>query len=143
MHELFYCSMAVREMLDADIVDMLKVAREKNARLGVTGLLVYQKRTREFMQILEGEKQVIFDLLETIIADKRHQSLHLIYDGVIPARNFKDWSMAFAELESVDKSKLEGISEFLEKGYTHELVKEKPSYATSLMQTFKDNLPVS
>jgi hypothetical protein len=143
VHELFYCSMATREMLDADILDMLKVAREKNARLEVTGLLVYQKRTKEFIQILEGEKQVIFDLLETIKSDKRHQALHLVYDGEIQERNFKSWSMGFADLESVDKSKLEGVSEFLEKGYTHELIRENPSYATSLMETFKKNLPVA
>ena len=35
-------------------LDLLKVARDKNARLEVTGLLVYQKRTNEFLQILEG-----------------------------------------------------------------------------------------
>ncbi len=143
MHELFYCSMATREMLDADILDMLKVAREKNARLEVTGLLVYQKRTREFMQILEGEKQVIFDLLETIKADERHLSLQLVYEGEIPERSFKGWSMGFADLESVDKSKLEGISDFLEKGYTHELIRDEPSYTTLLMETFKKSLPVA
>jgi hypothetical protein len=133
--------MATREMLDADILDMLKVAREKNARLEVTGLLVYQKRTKEFMQILEGEKQIIFDLLDTIRKDKRHSGLHLVYEGKVPERNFKDWSMGFADLESVDKSKLEGVSEFLEKGYTHELIRENPSYATILMETFKKSLP--
>lgn len=142
MHELFYCSMATREMQDADILDLLEVSREKNSRLEVTGLLVYQKRTREFMQILEGEKQVIFDLLETIKADKRHQSLKLIYEGEVPERSFKDWTMGFSDLESVDKSKLEGVSEFLEKGYTHELIQDEPTHATLLMETFKKNLPV-
>ncbi len=143
MHELFYCSMATREMRDADILDILKVSREKNARLEVTGLLVYQKRTREFMQILEGGKQVIFDLLETIKTDERHRSLKLIYNGEISKRSFKGWSMGFADLESVDKSKLEGISDFLEEGYTHELIRDEPSYTTVLMETFKKSLPVA
>ena len=35
MHELIYCSMATGEMLEADILDLLKVARDKNARLEV------------------------------------------------------------------------------------------------------------
>jgi hypothetical protein len=48
IYELIYCSMATGEMLEADILDLLKVARDKNARLEVTGLLVYQKRTNEF-----------------------------------------------------------------------------------------------
>jgi hypothetical protein len=141
MHSLLYCSMATREMLEADILDLLKVARDKNARLEVSGLLVYQKRTNEFLQILEGEKNVIFDLLETIKADDRHKRLHVIHDQEIPERGFKGWSMAFANMESIDKSKLEGISDFLEKGYTHELAKADPTWAAQIMQTFQDGLP--
>ena len=141
MHELFYCSMATKEMQDADILDLLTISREKNARLDVTGLLVYQKRTKEFMQILEGEKQVIFDLLDTIKADKRHQLLHVVLDGEVQGRSFKEWSMGFADLESVDKSKLEGVSAFLVKGFIHELIREVPSRAMVLMEVFKKSLP--
>jgi hypothetical protein len=67
--------MSVREKLDVNILDLMKAFREKNSRLQVTGLLVYQKGTREFMQILEVERQVIFDLLDIIKADKRHRFL--------------------------------------------------------------------
>ena len=63
MYELLYCSMATREMKEADILSILEKAREKNSRLGVTGLLVHQKRTNEFLQILEGEKEVVLSLL--------------------------------------------------------------------------------
>ena len=93
------------------------------------------------MQILEGEKQVIFDLLDTIKADDRHQSLYLVYDGDVQERNFNNWTMAFADLDSVNKSKLEGVSEFLKKGFTHELLREKPSYTTVLIDSFKKSLP--
>ena len=141
MHELLYCSIATREMLEADILDLLKVARDKNARLDVTGLLVYQKRTNEFLQILEGEKEVIFGLLETIKADDRHHSLHVIHDREIPERGFKSWRMAFANMESIDKSKLEGISDFLEKGYAYELSKTDPTWVAQIMQAFQDGLP--
>ena len=46
--------MASGGMLEADILDLLKLARNKNIRLEVTGLLVYQKWTNEFLRILEG-----------------------------------------------------------------------------------------
>jgi hypothetical protein len=46
--------MATGEMLEADILDLFKVARDKNARLDVISLLVYQRRTNEFLRILEG-----------------------------------------------------------------------------------------
>jgi hypothetical protein len=39
-----------RRNAKSDILGLLKVARDKNARLGVTGLLVYQKRTNEFFE---------------------------------------------------------------------------------------------
>ena len=41
--------------------------------------------------------------------------------------------MAFANMESIDKSKLEGISDFLEKGYTRELSKAGPTWVAQIM----------
>jgi hypothetical protein len=137
MHILFYCSVASKEMSDDDILDILKVARENNSQKNITGILVFQKKTREFMQILEGEKEAVFDLLDKIHDDERHTGLELVYDLKNEERTFKDWSMAFANLETVDKSKLEGISEFLEKGFTSELLKDNPAKTSRLIKTFK------
>ena len=49
--------------------------------------------------------------------------------------------MAFANMESIDKSKLEGISDFLEKGYAYELSKTDPTWVAQIMQTFQDGFP--
>ena len=141
MHELFYCSFAVREMSDADILDLLGVARSFNSENEITGILIYWIKTRQFMQILEGEKEVIFNLLEKIKRDKRHTGINLIYDGKIPDRTFGNWSMGFRNFSEIDKSKLEGFSEYLEKGFTNELIKKDPSKATNLFQSFKKILP--
>ncbi len=141
MHELFYCSFATREMTDADILDILEVARAFNKDNKITGILVYWVSTRQFMQILEGEKEVIFDLLEKIKKDKRHTGLNLIYDGEISNRSFGKWSMGFRNFESIDKSKLDGFSTILEKGFTNELIRENPSVAVKLFQAFKEILP--
>lgn len=141
MHELFYCSFAVREMSDKDILDILEVSRTNNVDTGITGILVYWIKTRQFMQILEGEKEAIFDLLEKIKKDKRHTGVSLVYEGEIPDRTFANWSMAFHNFEAIDKSNLEGFSEYLKKGFTKELLKNKPSTATNLFQFFKKMLP--
>jgi hypothetical protein len=124
MHTLFYSSVASRKMLDSDILDILEVSRDKNSHHLVTGILVYQKRSREFFQILEGEKEVIFRLLENIENDERNSSLDLIYDEEIPERNFKNWGMAFADLDSVENHKLDSFSEYLRKGFTSEVSQE-------------------
>ena len=47
------------------------------------GILAYQKESREFFQILEGEKETIFKLLENIKDDDRNSSVDLVYDEEI------------------------------------------------------------
>jgi len=93
------------------------------------------------MQILEGSEKAIFDLYEDIKKDDRHKSLKLIYSGETSERCFADWNMGFSKFESIDKSKLEGFSGFLEKGFTDELINGHPSTAISLFQSFKELLP--
>jgi hypothetical protein len=100
VHELLYCSIATREMLEADILDLLKMSRDNNTRLDVTGLLVYQKRTNDFLQILEGEKEVIFDLLETIKAVDRHHNFHVIYQNKLGLRKTSSCNLKVFSQES-------------------------------------------
>ena len=128
-------------MSDTDILNILETSRKRNAEDSITGILIYWTRTRQFMQILEGSKKAIFDLYEAIKKDDRHKSLKLIWDGEIPERCFANWTMGFSKFESIDKSKLEGFSGFLEKGFTDELINGHPSTAINLFQSFKELLP--
>jgi hypothetical protein len=93
LHELIYVSLAESEMSTADLTAMLEQARERNTKIGITGLLVY--RRQEFTQILEGNKADIFALYDRICKDKRHKGQYLMWDGPIQQRSFADWSMAF------------------------------------------------
>jgi hypothetical protein len=68
-------------------------------------------------------------LLETIKADERHRLLHVIHDQEIPEIGFKGWSVGVKNMASIDKSKLEENLDFLEKGYTYELLKQTPPRA--------------
>ena len=97
-----------------DLTALLTQSREKNARLKITGLLIYGKR--EFLQLLEGNKEDIFDLYNTIVKDKRHQQVNLLWDGAIDDRSFKDWSMAFLNIDDINLEKLKGYSSFLQQG---------------------------
>ena len=72
---------------------LLEHAREKNTRMGVTGLLCYDGRG--FLQIIEGESDVILDLFHAIQNDPRHTDIHILHDGEIEARAFSDWKMAY------------------------------------------------
>ena len=50
MHTLFYCSVASRIMQDSDILDILKVPRDKNPQLLITGIMVYRKKVEIFFR---------------------------------------------------------------------------------------------
>ncbi len=142
MHELFYCSQARTDISKDDILNILEVSRRYNKEQNITGILLYWKKTNQFMQVLEGDKKEIFDLFhDKICKDPRHSSAKLIHDGEIPERGFKNWSMAFKDLDEIDTSKLEGFSEFATADFTDERTRIKPSVAISLIQSFKDSLP--
>ncbi|MDH5535146.1 MAG: BLUF domain-containing protein [Betaproteobacteria bacterium] len=88
---------------------MHEQSRKKNPPLTITGLLVYHEQ--EFMQLLEGDKNVSLALYDTIVGDKRHSQVHLLWDGLVATRSFHDWSMAF-----VDRDKVSGCSRLLQEG---------------------------
>ncbi|MFT4579748.1 MAG: hypothetical protein ACI9UO_002595 [Nitrospinales bacterium] len=140
MHTLFYCSVASRIMQDSDILDILKVSRENNPYNLITGILVYSKKSREFFQILEGEKEAIFRLLENIENDERNLSVDLVYDEEIKERSFNNWGMAFADLDSVENSKLDGFSGYLEKGFSSELFQENIQSSNNIIKMFQHYL---
>ncbi|MES2408008.1 MAG: BLUF domain-containing protein [Pseudomonadota bacterium] len=113
-HELIYTSCARYGMDDAGLIELLTQSREKNARLNITGLLVYNNR--EFMQLLEGKKNDIFTLYDTIVNDRRHQQVQLLWDGEIEGRSFLDWSMAFLNMANMAPEMLKSYSRFLQDG---------------------------
>lgn len=142
MHELFYASEAKKDISKDDILNILEVSRRDNKNLGITGILLYWTETNQFMQVLEGEKQIIFDLFnDKIRKDPRHYSVNLIFDGEIPERGFKDWSMAFKDLDEIDTSKLQGFSEFAKLGFTDERTHIEKSTTIQLIECFREFLP--
>lgn len=138
LHELLYVSVETHPHIKEDLVSLLKKFREKNTRLGITGILLYYKK--HFFQVLEGEKNIIFELFKTIREDERHSSVILFWDKPIEERGFKDWTMAFINLNEVDKSKLTGFSEFLNKGFTSEITERHLTAARELLALCKSSL---
>lgn len=78
--------------LDAELGNILRVARTNNAAQGITGaLLVYDNW---FAQTLEGEEDAVRKLYAHIAADKRHDSVELREEGTVGVRVFSRWAMA-------------------------------------------------
>ena len=97
MYYLIYLSSSVKPMNHDQLSTLLQQCRDNNQKNGVTGMLLYQNGT--FMQMLEGDKQVILDLYDEIRKDDRHTGFHTVLAGEIAKRNFEDWSMGFFNMD--------------------------------------------
>lgn len=138
LHQILYVSVETHSLTKEDLTELLGQSRKKNAKLGVTGILIYYKK--HFLQILEGEKEVVFDLFREIRNDKRHLSVILVYDQPVKEHSFRDWTMGFLDLNGVDNSKLEGFSQFLEKGFSMPLGAHHLTMVQQLLMEFKQCL---
>lgn len=123
-------------MTDEELVELLDECREYNAQNGITGMLLYHDEA--FMQYLEGEKDEVLSLFDTIALDERHTGVTIYMEKTLEERNFADWSMGFKKVEDVDPSELEGFSPFLEQGFTSEAATENPTMAMRLLLKFKE-----
>ena len=141
LHNLFYCSLASKNILSGDILNILKCSRQNNIKVGVTGILLYWEKTNQFLQVLEGEENIVFNLYDKISKDNRHSLSKIIYQEDIQERGFKDWSMAFKNIDEIETSCLDGFSNFSTLDFTTERTNIKASIAINLIQSFKGLLP--
>jgi len=96
--EIVYSSETAEPMSPDAVRTLLDHARRKNAENGVTGLLCYDNR--QFLQIIEGETDVILDLFHAIQSDPRHANIRILHEGDIEKRAFDDWKMAYEPVPS-------------------------------------------
>ena len=73
---LIYFSTARLGLGSADLEDILSRAVAHNLAHGVTGVLLFNGRN--FLQVLEGPRQLVEQLYERITGDPRHTGVTLI-----------------------------------------------------------------
>lgn len=107
MYTLTYESKAVKPLTNAEMGELLKEARSFNGDNGITGCLISYRGS--FIQILEGDKEVIQALYERIRVDPRHTDVKKFSEDHISERDFPDWGMAYYPIDenSVSPSELE------------------------------------
>ena len=108
MFNLVYGSTASRRFSDDELFEMLVHWRETNARLGITGLLLYKEGA--FIQALEGDEQTVRAMYAAIREDTRHCQVFTIQAMPIPKRQFPDWSMGFKNLHHLEAPAIPGYN---------------------------------
>lgn len=94
MIQLTYIS-SQTDRFDGDVPAILAVSRRNNARIGVTGVLLFDGR--RFLQTIEGEPAVIDALIDRLKQDDRHRAIVVLSRREITVRSFADWSMAYRD----------------------------------------------
>ena len=71
---------------------IIRGARAFNQVNGVTGLLLFKRQ--RFLQLLEGSRECVADVMSRVHADPRHRELSIISVEDIDERLCATWSMA-------------------------------------------------
>ncbi|MBC7990350.1 MAG: BLUF domain-containing protein [Luteimonas sp.] len=107
-YQIVYSSEAATPMQTGDLEELLDHARRSNAIKGITGALVYAEGI--FLQILEGDKVRVQDLMAKIRRDVRHGGVIILREGEIPAAIFGSWKMAYVGATPQQVAKWAGLS---------------------------------
>ncbi|MFT6898494.1 MAG: hypothetical protein ACJA13_002915 [Paraglaciecola sp.] len=96
---LIYVSTIYENAAQETLEDILKVSRDNNTKNNLTGMLCFNRKY--FLQCLEGSRTNVNETYNRILKDNRHGNIIILDYSEINARDFADWSMAYAPSSSM------------------------------------------
>jgi len=101
---LLYASRPAAPLTTAVVDSILAQSRAHNPRLGITGVLCYSQDL--FLQVLEGSRDAVCELYNTIVRDERHDHVRILSYEEIAERRFGNWTMGHVDVTTVNPSLL-------------------------------------
>jgi len=86
-----YASRAAAPLAGAAIDAIVEQSRRNNPQRGITGMLCFADDI--FIQVLEGGREEVCRLFNTLVADQRHKEVTLLLFEEIAERRFGSWTM--------------------------------------------------
>lgn len=122
---VLYVSKASKLMSDQDLKDILEESVKWNSSHGITGMLLYVKgnfwksvkrdlvtvQSGRFVQVLEGQRAEVEEILNLIKTDNRHHELTVLSRTGCEKRYFQNWAMGFKSLELEEFKSMDGFFE--------------------------------
>jgi hypothetical protein len=100
VYQLIYTSSAAKDLDDFALREIAQTSIYNNQLIGVTGLLLFHQGS--ILQILEGDKDSVTSLYETVKQDKRHSGCMLLSTRIAKQREFSDWFMGYKNVSAED-----------------------------------------
>ncbi len=110
LYRIIYLSSGLNDLTSSDVKEILVKAKDNNRAKNITGVLLYLDKN--FIQVLEGEKEDIIKLYQKISLDHRHKNVIKVIEGNIASRQFDKWDMGFIEIDSDDLKDLSEYKDF-------------------------------
>jgi hypothetical protein len=96
--------------LTAGVLDrILEQSRLNNPKAGITGLLCF--RDDIFVQVLEGGREAVSKIYNTIARDERHTDVCLLSHEEVTERRFSNWTMGKVNIDTINPGLLLKYSE--------------------------------
>ena len=134
-----YTSAAIQPMPKSKLYKILVDSRLSNKLADVTGLLVYVDGN--FLQVLEGEQEVVSALLEKISKDCRHEDVKVVYKTSIENRTFNSWQMAYVSPSPKELATWAGLKNTTTLESTFETLEREPSRFPSILSKLLLEIP--
>jgi L-rhamnose isomerase len=83
---------------------IMQQSRAHNPEMGITGILCFSDDL--FIQVLEGGRDEVCELYNTIVRDDRHQNVRILSFEEIRERRFGSWTMGQVNLAKVNPALL-------------------------------------
>lgn len=131
-----YASIAAKPFSEHQLETHLKSYRERNGKRGITGMLLY--KDGNFMQCLEGPKNIVSALLVKIQCDARHRDVNVLLCEDNVEREFNEWTMGFQKISRNTSREIPGYSNFLDLPLTSGQFQLNPSKSLQLLLCFRN-----
>ncbi len=127
-HTICYLSKA-EALKDSELESLFEFILATNPTLNITGALLYFNGF--FLQVLEGNKEVITELFLNIRKDKRHRKILTILDQKIENRIFENYEATFSILKT--KEDIERLNLYLSR---YDFENKYPKSIQTLIEPF-------
>lgn len=107
LHQIIYTSQASEQFNKRNLLDLLHTSRGYNTIDNISGLLMH--RNGYFLQIIEGEQDVVENLFQRLSNDTRHKNIKMILNRTVESRLFSNWAMGCADFDEPELSMLPGL----------------------------------
>lgn len=128
-HSICYLSKATPSSRDAGYSHLFQTLLKFNTENNITGVLLYNEGF--FLQVLEGKKETLQNLIQQIQRDSRHKEMLIILDQPIDNRIFKKYSTGFSIIENT--AAIKDLNNYLSLNYSG---KEYPDNIRFLLEPF-------